>query len=121
MARIAVIKQDAPGRPPAAASIPTALDAANDHVFENGADAVYFEIVNSDGANSVTVEAVRVACPTCGASAEPSGKGMVTAAPGETKLLGPLPAALYGQGDAGRDIHLNVSGTGTGTIRALKA
>lgn len=118
MARAEVPIQTEPGRAGAEEVAAQALDPVNGHQATSGADRLYFEIINTHATNSITVTAVRVACPTCGASAEPVGSGAVTVLAGEKGFLGPLPGNLYGKGGNARDIWLDVTGTGTGTIKA---
>ncbi len=121
MARTAVPVQTQPGRAGAAGAAPVALNALDGHILAGGVTNFYFEVVNTDGANPVTVTAVRAACPTCGATVDLAGKGAVTVNAGATGFLGPLPANLYGQGTDHTDVYLDVTGTGTGTIKAYKA
>ncbi len=118
MPRVAIPIQTRPGRAGVAQVAPVALSAGSGHIMAGGVDLYYFEIINTHVSAAVTVTAVRAACPTCGAVVEPAGNGAVTVAAGLTAFLGPFARNLYGQGAELADIYLDVTGTGTGTIKA---
>jgi hypothetical protein len=118
-ARTAIAIQTEPGRYGALQVSPTTLVRVDGNVAYSGADDFYFEIVNTHASASITVTAVRKACPKCGNTAEPSGDGVITLAAGQRGFIGPLPADLYGQGDSGKDIYFDTTGSGTGTIKAF--
>ena len=118
MARTAVTLQTQPGRTGSAEVAPAVASLADGNVFAGGVDNFYFAITNTHVSNSITVTALRKACPLCAQITDPSGKGSITLAAGLSGVLGPLPASLYGQGATGTDIYFDVTGTGTGTIKA---
>lgn len=118
MARTAVTLQSQPGRVGSAEVAPAALSVADGNIFASGADLYYFVITNTHVSASITVTALRKACPMCLQTTDPSGKGAITLAAGLSGVIGPLPASLYGQGADGKDIHFDVTGSGTGTIKA---
>jgi hypothetical protein len=116
---MAIAIQPKPGRYGADEVSPTPLVPVDGNVAYDGADNFYFEVENTDAAESVTVTAVRKACPTCANTADPPGVGVITLAAGKRGFMGPFPANLYGQGDSGKDIYFDVTGSGTCTIKAL--
>ena len=118
MARTSVTLQTQPGRTGSAEVAPAAANLADGNIFASGVDNYYFEITNTHISHSITVTALRKACPMCLQTTDPTGKGSITLAAGLKGVLGPLPASLYGQGATGTDIYFDVTGTGTGTIKA---
>ena len=118
--RVAIAVQTPSSRAAETPGTPTDLDKTNGNYHAAAAGLYRYRITNTSETDSITVTCKRnsAGCPKCLATAEPSGKGAVTLAAGESVDFGPFGADLYGQDESGTALYFDTTGDGTGTIIA---